>query len=74
MRKKYNTANRLDICNLVKGSLILIHGMERHGSFEVLEIVRDTIKSKYTLTVRIYGTLPQFRYTFADTQTFEDGK
>lgn len=74
MGRKYNTQNYIDVCNLVQGSLIIIPGLEKHGSHEVLKIVRDTVGKKYILDVRISGTLPVFRYGFSEVQTFKDGR
>lgn len=77
MPRKYNAKRldkRIDICDLVQGSIIILPGMEKAGSFEVREKIRDTVAQKYHLKVRQYGTILEFRYSFNEYQTFEDGK
>jgi hypothetical protein len=48
--------------------------MEKAGSFEVREKIHDTPAKKYHLKVRKYGTILEFRYSFNEYQTFEDGR
>lgn len=69
-----NPAIQINIMDLVKGSLILLPGREKHGSYVVREIIHDTIKKSVVLTVSPYGSIISFRERFSETQQFVNGK